>query len=122
MHAEVLGLCSCSLLLPEMSFRIECGVILEGFSAHFSLPVLKADRAEFGKLVGAATNQLMTQCQKGNSNHCVNMSASELTLTILGIAQIFGTTRHGEYWKGMFVSAVVRFALDTSSLLALCPG
>lgn len=59
------------------------------FSAPFSLPVLKADRSVFGKLVGAATIQLMTLCQKRNSNHCVNMSPSELTLTILGIAQIF---------------------------------
>lgn len=66
------------------------------FSAPFSLPALKADRAVFGKLVGAAANQPLTQCQKGNSNHCVNMSTSELTLTILGIAQISNTTRHEE--------------------------
>lgn len=50
------------------------------------------------------------------------MSTSELTLTILGIAQIFGSTRHGEYWRGMFVSAVVRFALGTSLLLAFWSG
>lgn len=46
--------------------------------------MLKADRSVFGKLVGAATSQLMALCQKRNSNHCVNMSPSELTLTILG--------------------------------------
>ena len=66
------------------------------FSAPFSLPVLKADRAVFDRLVGAATNQLTTPCQKGNSNHCVNTSTSELTLTILGIAQIL---RHNKAWK-----------------------
>lgn len=93
-----------------------------GFSAPFSLPALKADRAVFGRLVGAATNQVMTPCQKGNLNHCVNMSTSELTLTIWGIAQIFSTTRYEEYWRGVFVSAVVGFALGTSLFLAFCPG
>ena len=31
MHAEVLGLCSSSLLLLELSFRLECGAIIEVF-------------------------------------------------------------------------------------------
>jgi len=77
--------------------------------------VLKADRAVFGELVGAATNQPMTPRQKGNSKRCVNLSTRELTLTILGIG-------HDTIMRGMFVSAVVRFALGTSSLYAFYPG
>lgn len=82
----------------------------EVFSAPFSLISLKADRPVFGKLVGAATDQLMTPREKRNSNHCVNMSTSELTPTILGIAQIvFTSTRHENSGEDFFLSAVVLF-------------
>ena len=77
-----------------------------GFSAPFSLPVLKDDRVVFGKLVGAATNQLMTPCQKGNANY---MSNGEITPTILGIAQMFDTTRHEEYWRELIAFCSGRF-------------
>lgn len=75
------------------------------FSAPFRLPSLKADGAVFGELVGTATDQLTTPREKRNSNHCVNMSTSEPTPTILGIAQIIftSTTRHENSGEDFFV-------------------
>lgn len=101
-----------------MSFRLECGTIIEVF--FFCClpipPVLKGERAVFGKLVGAATNQLMTPCHKDNSNRRVNMSASEPTSTVPRRCTRF-QQRHGEKRRGMFVSAVVPFAFGTLLLL-----
>lgn len=88
------------------------------FSAPFSLPSLKADRRVFGKLVGVATDQLMTPREKGNSNCCVDMSTSELTPTILGIAQILftSTTRHENSGEDFFCLLWFCFALVTCIL------
>lgn len=80
--------------------------------------MLKGDRTVFGKLVRATTNQPMTPRQKGNSNHCVNMSASELTPTIPRQCTDFQHSR-GEYRGGIFVSAVVCFAFGTLLLVIL---
>lgn len=93
----------------RLCFRLECSTIIKVFLLPSGLPGLKADIAEFGELVGTAPKWLMAPCQKGNLNLCVNMSTSELTLTIVGIAQICSTTRHGVDWRGMFCLCCVSF-------------
>ncbi|KAK5613835.1 hypothetical protein CRENBAI_015715 [Crenichthys baileyi] len=62
-HAEVLGLCSSTLLQPEMSFNSWVWRDPRGFLTPFRFPVLKADRATCGRLVWAAGDQLMTPRQ-----------------------------------------------------------
>lgn len=103
MHAEV----SWALLLFafatrdwRLCFRLECSTI----TTVFRLPsVFLCWRLTSLSL--AATYLLIALCQKGNLNHRVNRSNSELTLTIVGIAQICSTTRRGENGRLFCVSS-----------------
>lgn len=87
-----------------------------GFSAPFRFPLLEDDRYIFGKLFffffffGEAQNKLMAPCQKGNSNHFVNVSTNT---NFSGL--------YTDYWGLEWdVSTAVCFALGVFSLLAFC--
>lgn len=98
-HAEVLGLCSSSLLLLEMGFRLERGAIIEVFllpSAFLSWRLTELCLASLLKQLP------ISHVRKGN--HCVNMSSSELT-NYSGHCTDFQSMEN----IGEFVSDVVRF-------------
>ncbi|MEQ2313260.1 hypothetical protein AMECASPLE_000037 [Ameca splendens] len=98
-HAEVLGLCSSTLLQPEMSFNSWVWRDPRGFLTPFRFPVLKADRAMFGRLVGAAGDQLMTP---GQGLCCSDFLAKDMK-------------------SGVCLTVVFCFFWYLSMLLAFCP-